>query len=59
MAKVTVEFPDDIMKKLAKLEARTDAVLEKKAHAQWLMWLLLVVFDVMLCGMMVAFGFAF
>lgn len=37
----------------------SDAVLEKKAHAQWLMWLLLVVFDVMLCGMAVAFGFAF
>ncbi|MBV6402849.1 MAG: hypothetical protein CNIPEHKO_03165 [Anaerolineales bacterium] len=37
----------------------SDAVLEKKAHAQWLMWLLLVVFDVMLCGMAIAFGFAF
>jgi len=37
----------------------SDAVLEKKARAQWLMWLLLVVFDVMLCGMMIAFGFAF
>ena len=33
MAKVTVEFPDDIMKKLAKLEARTDAVLEKTLQA--------------------------
>jgi hypothetical protein len=37
----------------------TDAVLEKKSPAQWLMWLLLVVFDVMLCGMAIAFGFAF
>lgn len=37
----------------------SDAVLEKKSPAQWLMWLLLVVFDVMLCGMAVAFGFAF
>lgn len=37
----------------------SDAVLEKKAPAQWLMWLLLVVFDVMLCGMAIAFGFAF
>lgn len=37
----------------------SDAVLEKKARAQWLMWLLLVVFDVMLCGMAIAFGFAF
>ena len=37
----------------------SDAVLEKKARAQWLMWLLLVVFDVILCGMAIAFGFAF
>ena len=37
----------------------SDAVLEKKAPAQWLMWLLLVIFDVMLCGMGIAFGFAF
>jgi hypothetical protein len=37
----------------------SDAVLEKKAPAQWLMWLLLVVFDVMLCGMAVAFAFVF
>ena len=27
-----------------------DAVLEKKAPAQWLMWLLLVIFDCALCG---------
>lgn len=27
-----------------------DAVLERKAPAQWLMWLLLVVFDCALCG---------
>ena len=33
MAKVTVEFPDDIVKKLAKLETRTDAVLEKTLQA--------------------------
>lgn len=37
----------------------SDAVLEKKAPAQWLMWLLLVIFDAMLCGMAIAFGFAF
>ena len=37
----------------------SDAVLEKKARAQWLMWLLLVIFDVMLCGMVIAFAFAF
>ncbi|MCC7187933.1 MAG: DUF3592 domain-containing protein [Anaerolineales bacterium] len=37
----------------------SDAVLEKKAPAQWLMWMLLVVFDVMLCGMAVAFAFFF
>ena len=28
----------------------SDAVLEKKAPAQWLMWLLLVIFDCALCG---------
>ncbi len=28
----------------------SDAVLERKAPAQWLMWLLLVIFDVVLCG---------
>ena len=33
MAKVTVEFPDDIVKKLARLESRTDAVLEKTLRA--------------------------
>ena len=33
MAKVTVEFPDDIVKKLARLETRTDAVLEKTLQA--------------------------
>ena len=33
MAKVTAEFPDDIVKKLASLESRTDAVLEKTLQA--------------------------
>ena len=33
MAKVTAEFPDDIVKKLASLERRTDAVLEKTLQA--------------------------
>ena len=28
----------------------SDAVLERKAPAQWLMWLLLIVFDCALCG---------
>jgi hypothetical protein len=28
----------------------SDAVLETKAPAQWLMWLLLIVFDIALCG---------
>ena len=28
----------------------SDAVLETKAPAQWLMWVLLIVFDVALCG---------
>lgn len=36
----------------------SDAVLERKAHAQWIMWLLLVIMDVMLCGMAVTFGLA-
>jgi hypothetical protein len=34
-----------------------DAVLEKKAPAQWIIWLVLVIFDLMLCGMAVAFTF--
>ena len=33
MAKVTVEFPDDVVKKLASLETRTDAVLAKTLQA--------------------------
>lgn len=37
----------------------SDAVLERKAHAQWVMWLVLVITDLMLCGMAGAFGFAF
>ncbi len=28
----------------------SDAVLERKAPAQWLMWLILVIFDCVLCG---------
>lgn len=35
----------------------SDAVLERKAHAQWILWLVLVVMDFMLCGMAVAFAF--
>ncbi len=34
----------------------SDAVLERKAPAQWVMWLILAIIDVMLCGMAVAFG---
>ena len=30
----------------------SEAVLERKAPAQWLMWLLLIVFDCALCGVM-------
>ena len=37
----------------------SDAVLERKAHAQWILWLVLVIMDFMLCGMAVAFAFAF
>ena len=28
----------------------SDAVLETKAHAQWILWLILIVFDIALCG---------
>jgi len=28
----------------------SDAVLETKAPAQWIMWLILIIFDVVLCG---------
>ena len=31
-------------------ENPSEAVLERKAPAQWLMWLLLIVFDCVLCG---------
>jgi Protein of unknown function (DUF3592) len=30
----------------------SDAVLERKAPAQWLMWLILVIFDCVLCGVL-------
>jgi hypothetical protein len=36
----------------------SDAVLEKKAPAQWLMWLLLVIFDCVLCGVVPIMWFA-
>ena len=36
-----------------------DAVLERKAPAQWILWLVLAIIDVMLCSMAVAFAFAF
>ncbi len=36
-----------------------EAVLEKKAPAQWVMWLVLIIMDLMLCGMAVAFMFVF
>jgi len=35
----------------------SDAVLESKAHAQWVMWLVLAIMDIMLCGMAAAFAF--
>ena len=37
-------------------EKPSDAVLERKAPAQWLFWMMLAIFDVMLCVMMVIFG---
>jgi hypothetical protein len=36
----------------------SEAVLERKASAQWVMWLVLVVANVMLCGMAALFAFA-
>jgi hypothetical protein len=36
----------------------SDAVLEKKAPAQWLMWFLLIVFDCILCGVVPVVLFA-
>ena len=33
MAKVTIEFPDDVVKKLAKLGNKTDEILEKTLKA--------------------------
>ena len=33
MAKVTIEFPDDVVKKLAKLGTKTDEILEKTLRA--------------------------
>jgi Protein of unknown function (DUF3592) len=33
----------------------SDAVLEMKAQSQWVMWLVLVISDLMLCGMAAAF----
>ena len=35
----------------------SDAVLERKAQAQWVLWLVLAVTDLMLCGMAAAFAF--
>ena len=32
------------------LQNPSDAVLERKARGQWLMWLLLIIFDCALCG---------
>lgn len=35
----------------------SDAVLETKAPAQWILWLVLAIMDVMLCGMAATFAF--
>jgi hypothetical protein len=37
----------------------SDAVLEKKAPAQWVLWLILAIFDCILCGILPIFWFAF
>lgn len=39
-------------------ENPSDAVLERKAHAQWVLWLVLVIMDMMLCGMAAVFAFS-
>jgi hypothetical protein len=39
-------------------ENPSDAVLERKASAQWVLWLVLVIMDMMLCGMAAAFAFS-
>lgn len=39
-------------------ENPSDAVLERKAHAQWALWLVLVIMDMMLCGMAAVFAFS-
>jgi hypothetical protein len=37
----------------------SDAVLERKAPAQWIMWLILIIFDLMLCGVIPIIWWAF
>ena len=37
----------------------SDAVLERKAPAQWIMWLILAIFDCMLCGVIQIIWWAF
>ena len=37
----------------------SDAVLERKAPAQWLMWFILILFDCVLCGVVPILYFAF
>jgi len=37
----------------------SDAVLEKNAPAQWLIWLVLIIFDLILCGMGIGFLFIY
>lgn len=39
-------------------ENPSDAVLERKAHAQWVLWLVLVIMDMTLCGMAAVFAFS-
>lgn len=39
-------------------EKPSDAVLERKAHAQWVLWLVLVIMDAMLCFMAAIFAFS-
>jgi hypothetical protein len=49
--KVVARYPEGVQVMVFyNPENPSDAVLERKAPAQWLMWLLLIVFDCVLCG---------
>lgn len=58
--KVTAKYPSGAQVMVFYDPANpSDAVLERKAPAQWLMWLLLGIFDCVLCGVVPIMWFAF